>query len=379
MLHVPLNRNFGGSRVQLELAEEWEKLGHHIEKFDANDAFPQAKHSLFNTLTRPRFHEKAEQFIRDQGHRFDIIDAHQGNITCSKTRLGFSGLLVTRSVGLYPLYEAFRRSTVGKGKAESWKTRLVNGVLAWRDRKEIPHCFQSYHHCDLINLPNPDEKDYLETEAGLGDKCVVFPFGLSEERLTTLQTTSKPPAVRLQSPQVVFIGTWCLRKGSKDWPQIIQQVREKVPHVQFLFLGTGSPANVVLEDLNLSPEGIKIIPSYDSNSLPSLLENATVGAFPSYIEGFGFAVLEKLAAGIPTVAYDVPGPREMLQRSRVPLMVRVGDSHAFSQKLIDLLQLQESQYHALVQDCQTIAEKFRWSRIAKEMLTVYQERLTQLS
>ncbi|NEO27126.1 MAG: glycosyltransferase family 4 protein [Kamptonema sp. SIO4C4] len=377
MLHVPLNRNFGGSRVQLELAEEWQKQGHHITKFDANDAYPQAKHSLFHTLTRPRFHTKAEQFIREQGHRFDIIDAHQGNVTCSKASLGFSGLWVTRSVGLYPLYEAFRRSTLGN-VPESWKTRLVNGVLAWRDRKEMSHCFQSYHHCDLINLPNPDEKAYLNQAAGLGEKCVVFPFGLSDQRLTTLQQSSKPPAVRLQSPQVVFIGTWCLRKGSKDWPQIIQRVKAAIPEVQFLFLGTGSPANVVLEDLNLpSSDGIKIIPSYDSDTLPHLLENGTVGVFPSYIEGFGFAVLEKLAAGIPTIAYDVPGPREMLQQSPLPLMVQVGDTQALSQKLIDLLRLEVTQYSSLVRDCQTIAETFRWSRIATEMLAVYQEHLTQ--
>jgi hypothetical protein len=36
------------------------------------------------------------------------------------------------------------------------------------------------------------------------------------------------------------------------------------------------------------------------------LSTATVGAFPSYVEGLTFAVLEKLAARVPTVACDAP-------------------------------------------------------------------------
>lgn len=32
MLHMPWERNLGGSRVQLELAEEFIKLGHEVEK-----------------------------------------------------------------------------------------------------------------------------------------------------------------------------------------------------------------------------------------------------------------------------------------------------------------------------------------------------------
>jgi hypothetical protein len=41
ILHMPWNRNLGGSHVQLELAEEFRKLGHKVEKFDLYDAFPE--------------------------------------------------------------------------------------------------------------------------------------------------------------------------------------------------------------------------------------------------------------------------------------------------------------------------------------------------
>ncbi|MFM6472484.1 MAG: glycosyltransferase family 4 protein, partial [Dolichospermum sp.] len=103
-------------------------------------------------------------------------------------------------------------------------------------------------------------------------------------------------------------------------------VKKQVPNAKFLFLGTGVSLQKVLQDLNLPAcDWINIIPQYNSEELPMLLSGATVGAFPSYIEGFGFAVLEKLASGLPTIAYDVPGPREILKLLDGSLLTPVGD------------------------------------------------------
>ena len=39
MLHMPLSRELGGARVQLELAQQWQAQGHQIETFDLDHAF----------------------------------------------------------------------------------------------------------------------------------------------------------------------------------------------------------------------------------------------------------------------------------------------------------------------------------------------------
>jgi glycosyltransferase involved in cell wall biosynthesis len=98
-----------------------------------------------------------------------------------------------------------------------------------------------------------------------------------------------------------------------------------------------------------------------------------VGAFPSYIEGFGFAVLEQLASGIPTVAYDVPGPREMLRHFEAngDVMVKAGDIETFSQKIVDFLGFDALSYARVSQRCLRVAQRFSWSQIARETLDVY--------
>ncbi|NEO43480.1 MAG: glycosyltransferase family 4 protein [Moorea sp. SIO4A3] len=372
VLHMPWTRNLGGSRVQLELAEEFRAMGHVVEKFDYHDAFPNASSSRLAQLTRPHFSVKARAFVKANAHRFDIIDAHQGNLPFSKQELGFQGLLVARSVGLYAFYDQFAKQEQEKYPPQKIKTRLGNLLRSWQYRRISPRYPRSLHTCDLINLCNHDELTYVSDVMRLGEKSVVFPFGLSSKRQQEFLKTVKPAEVRLVNKQVVFIGSWGRRKGSRDWRNIIMRVREQVPGVRFLFLGTGSNAEVVLEDLGIPKcDWIEIIPRYDSEELPKLLSGATVGAFPSYIEGFPFAVLEKLACGLPTVAYDVPGARETLRLLDRSLLIPPGNIQEFSSKLTNLLLLDKVDYFQFYKRCIEIAKKFYWNKIANNTLDVY--------
>ena len=379
ILHMPWNRNLGGSRVQLELAEEFRKLGHEVEKFDLYDAFPEAKSSSrLGELFRPSFSVRAKAFVQANAHRFDVIDAHQGNLPYSKKELGFKGLLVARSVGLYAFYDQFIKSENLKNPPRKLKTRIGNFLRSWKYNRELNLYPRSLQTCDLINVPNYDELVYVRDVLGLGDKCTVFPFGLTQERHQKFKQAVESSEVRLANKQIVFIGSWGSRKGSRDWTRIITQIKVKVPSARFLFLGTGLSAEKVLQDLSLPAcDWIEIIPQYNSEDLPKLLSGATVGAFPSYIEGFGFAVLEKLASGLPTVAYDVPGPREMLRILDQSLLTTVGDTIRFSDRLVNLLNSDIEGYSHLTQRCIEAADNFSWKKIAKDTLDIYSKHLNK--
>lgn len=379
ILHMEWSRNLGAARVQLELAECFEAMGHYVEKFDYYDAFPKNQSDLslkFLNVMKPKFSVKAKAFVQRNAHRFDIIDAHQGKLPFSKKELGFNGLLVARSVGLRALLNEYLEFERSQWPPKTKKMAIAQWLWSMKQKREQPDYLRSFQTCDLINLPNPDEVTYVRKVMGEGDKCVAFPFGLSQKRQQEFIRAIQPASVRLANKTIAFIGTWGPRKGAKDWAKIIQSVREKVEEAQFLFLGTIFKSELVLKDLNLtSSEGIEIVESYDSQDLPKLLGRATVGAFPSYMEGFGFAVLEKLAAGLPTVAYDIPGPRVMLSHLGQGFQVPLGDVEQFSVQLVKLLTLEADRYTHLSHQCIGIAKQFSWEEIARETLEIYTQKL----
>ncbi len=377
MMHMPWKREFGAARVQMELAEEFQALGHHVEKFDYQDAFPAKASCRLAERLRPQFFSsRAVAFVKSHGSRFDVIDANHGNLPLPKKALNFEGVLVARSNGLYAFYEEFDRTMpVSRNPpATNWKSHLHGAIATLARRRTGSYPLKSLQHADLITLLTDDEFKYVSENLHLGGKARVIPNGLSEQRHSSLRRCALPAAERLSAQTIVFIGAWGPRKGANDWGQIVRQVRQRCPSARFLFLGTGFGSDVVLRDLELPPsDWLKIVPEFASDDLPQLIANTTVGALPSYIEGFPISVLELMAAGIPVAAYDVPGPRAMLRRIGRPLLSPPGNAEAFAALLSSLLALPTLEYERLAADCQAIAQAFRWREIAAKTLACYQE------
>ena len=376
---MPLVRELGAGRVPLELAEEFRRLGHSVETFDYRDAFPGVSMARWHDLLPLRFAKRAAAFVRAHAGSFDVIDALLGDLPFEKQRLGFDGLLVARSTGLYGLY----RQYVEYERAV-WRHRLPGTpagrcLSRWAQRRAFAACERSLRAADLVNLLNQDEHDYVQRALGLGHRCVVFPNGLSGSHAGRLGATAGAPAVRLQRKEVAVIGSWTLRKGVADWAEIVRRTRALVPAARFRFLGTGTGAAEVLADLELpASEWVSVVPSYRSEELPGLLSHLTVGALPSYMDGWGLGVLEQMAAGLPTVAYDVPGPRAMLGQLDPDLLVAPGDVARFSQRLAELLALPLPSYERLAARCRLVSQRFLWPAIASSTLTSYTEALARL-
>src|SRR5262249_16120227 len=152
------------------------------------------------------------------------------------------------------------------------------------------------------------------------------------------------------------------------------------PKVEFVFLGTMFDEAIVHADLTRD-EARRLIcrTTFSEQELPALLGDCAVAIFPSYIEGFGLAVLEQLAAGLPPIAYDVPGPRQILEPQQARLLTRVGDTDAIARRAVDILSLSVPEYERLSAECRAIAGSYQWSKIARDTLDQYSIALQSLN
>jgi glycosyltransferase involved in cell wall biosynthesis len=381
VVSLPWDLRLGAVRVWAELAEQWMNAGHFVEVFSLTDAYARPTTSRWlGALREARFPHRAGQFVRRNAPRFDVIDCLVGTLPFAKEKLGFNGLLVARSVGFYRSYQQFLRSA-----SERWPNqprgkflgrlfyRFTGGLL----RKSAD---EALCHCDLVNFPNEEEIQFLRAAPARDKPVMVQPYGLNHRNRAALAGAILPAEERLKRKEICFVGMWSLRKGARDWAEIIRHIRNAIPEAQFKLLGTMVDEATVFKDFNLSgKDRVRCIPIYEPAELPQLLSSCAVGLFPSYIEGFGIAVLEQLAAGIPTVAYDVPGPRQILGQDRAMLLVPPGDARALADRAIEILQMKVDDYSALSARSQAIANEFHWEIIASETIKQYREALSNLS
>ena len=371
IVNLPWDPRLGAARVWFELCEQWTKAGHKIDRFCLSDAFSKPTRSRALSAWRQAiFPYRAARYVRRNAAKFDVIDCLIGTLPFSKKSLRFQGLLVGRSIGLYLAYDEFIRFSRGRWPDQprgKFLGRVFYTFTSWLLRRSADRALV---HCDLFNVPNDQEKQSLEKLSAA--PAIVLPYGLNESERAALVVAAQPASKRLARKEICFLGMWSVRKGSRDWAEIVRAILNSVPSARFAFLGTMTDQQTVLRDLQLSPrESLRCLTSYDPKELPQLIANCAVGLFPSYIEGFGISVIEQLASGIPTIAYDVSGPRHIFDRTGAQFLVPVGNVKAMTDRALEILQMNESDYSALSAQCRQIAERFRWEQIASDTIREY--------
>jgi glycosyltransferase involved in cell wall biosynthesis len=370
--HVPAVRELGAGRVQLELAEELGRLGHEVAFFTPAEAGPRRELKA-GALTVPGFAFHAQRHVRAVGRSFDVVEAQQGLVTAPKVRLGLPGALVARSSGLVDFYrEADRRIVRRLAPAERgrWSGRALREI-EWR--RSARASARSFRAADVIHVPNEDERLAL-SRRGLGHKVEVIPNALSQSVLRDLAGVAQGP--RPDPPNVIFIASWTHRKGTADWPAIVRAAWEDEPALRFHFAGTGAGEARVRQDLGVGDDPrIAVTPSFEASRLAELLAGSTVGALPSYIEGFGLGVLETLAAGRPCIAYDVPGPRSLAGAIDPRWLVTVGDARAFGSAIAAVVARERDAPGGSAAECVTFAQGFGWRSVAEATLRLYERGL----
>jgi glycosyltransferase involved in cell wall biosynthesis len=363
-----LDARFGGAKPFLELAEQFEALGWQPELVSLAEEVPG--HGSRVRVGRARF---LCDLIASRGDAYDVVDFDHEYLPFERATFPRDTLLVARSVLLC------QRVAVSSFPQHLSARRIVGRVLrdsARRaDQREMAAFAQAtVLNADLVNVSNDDDAEFL-VQAGIErGKVVVLPFGMSASRLSDFALA--PPEEDVT--RVAFVGTFDWRKGAADMPRIVERVIRNAPGARFRLIGTSGMFSTADAVKRFFPRGLRpyveVVPTYDPAQLPALLADCTLGFFPSYLEGFPFAVVEMLAASLPVVAYDVPGPRMMLDSNN---LVAPGDVDAMAARIAsrfrDPIALARERLAA-----KRRAEQFRWEDIAAATAGLYGRRLALL-
>jgi glycosyltransferase involved in cell wall biosynthesis len=129
------------------------------------------------------------------------------------------------------------------------------------------------------------------------------------------------------------LGELCARKDFVTLLRGFDQLQEKQP-CRLMIIGRGDDRDRLLAAAHeLGVADLLALPGF-VDSPYAWLAQARVFAFTSVLEGLGFALIEALACGIPSVATNCPsGPAEILQNGKYGPLVPVGDHLALAAAL----------------------------------------------
>jgi len=156
-----------------------------------------------------------------------------------------------------------------------------------------------------------------------------------------------------------------------------RSVVDTVPKAKLVIIGSGLEASLkhysqMIEKLNLQ-DNVKITGFiWKDEEMIKLLESSKVFVFPSLEEGFGIAVAEAMACGLPCVISDIPALRKIF--GEVAVLVNPKDSEKFAIEILNLLENKDKREALGKRACEYV-KRFDWKEIARKEFEVF-ERLT---
>jgi glycosyltransferase involved in cell wall biosynthesis len=218
-------------------------------------------------------------------------------------------------------------------------------------------------------------RSYGITSSGLrGREIEVIPSMVDLERFRPgLDPGALRKTLDLEGKRVlVFIGRLVPHKGVDV---ILDALAELPKDVVLVIIGAGPRLLGLLgRARRLEVEDrVRFCPRVSDEDLPLYLALGDVFVFPSEnrLEGFGLAVVEAMAAGLPVVTADMPGVRELIEPGVEGLLAEPLLAHDVAQKVRRLLDDPALARRMGAAGRRRAVERYGLATVARQLLKLY--------
>jgi phosphatidylinositol alpha-mannosyltransferase len=203
----------------------------------------------------------------------------------------------------------------------------------------------------------------------LGNGVQVIPNGVDVDRFAKAEPRQGlPPGLR-----ILWVGRLDRQKGFPVAVRAFAELAGELPDLWFVVVGDGRDRDAV----GLVPEemGRRIVRvgSVPHRALPpyhaaaDVFVSAAVGQ-----ESFGLVLVEAMAAGVPVVATNIPGYREVARDGVDAVLVPPGDAGALSMAIRRVL-TEPGLAARLAEAGRSRAEGFRWTAVVGRLEGAYRQ------
>jgi phosphatidylinositol alpha-mannosyltransferase len=297
----------------------------------------------------PMIYQRVKEFLK-RG-RFDVIHLHEPLAPALPLIILRHSSLTPESI-LVGTFHAYRESGAGYEYGKPILKRFINRL-------------------DGKIAVSKAARDYVASY--FPGEYVIIPNGIDVERFGKAEPLE---GLREGGSKILFVGRLEKRKGLKYLLRAFSLVKETLPKSKLIVVGAYDKDDkrpFVRYIRRHRLRGVKFVGYVSEEDLPRYYRTCDVFCAPSIgFESFGIVLLEAMAAGVPIVASDIAGYREVLKDGEEGFLVPPGDEFALADALIRLLN-DPSLRKEMGRRGQEKANAYSWERVAGRVLDYYQE------
>jgi glycosyltransferase involved in cell wall biosynthesis len=222
-----------------------------------------------------------------------------------------------------------------------------------------------YNQYDGVFVLNSEHRDWLiGHEMQLKEDKVFLTAHHTQPRDIGLHKINKASIISGANDDtpVLFIACRLSKeKGILDLPEIVGRAKKRIPKLRIVVAGSG-PAQEQLKQV--LPDAV-FLGWQNKKQLAALYLGLDLFVFPSRFDTFGNVILEAFVHGMPAVAYNCKGPKDIIQNNKSGYLV--DDIAGMSSKIIEYF-LNPNTQHTMQQKALQRASEYQAEPIMQQFL-----------
>ena len=307
------NRDFhGGSKLAkltypiktIYSSEARKKIRMVLEDFK-----PDVAHiNNFNYQLTPSIILEINKWRKETGHKCKIVyTAHDGQLVCPNHMLK------------NPNTNQICNKCLGGHYFNCVKGKCIHGSMAKSGIGFLEAYFWNlagvYKYLDKIICCSEFMKIKLDTNPVLAKKTVALHNFIDDVEWKDIQ----------KQEYVLYFGRFSEEKGIKT----LVSACKKLPHIQFIFAGTGPLENFIKGIPNIKNVGFKT-----GKELEKLIREARLSVYPSeWYENCPFSIMESQMYGTPVLGADIGGIPELIHIGKTGELFQSGNVNELAAKI----------------------------------------------
>lgn len=372
-----LQPEFGGH--EFYLCKELSRIGHEVTLYTSDRTRPgydkkkyiSPASSVIEGFEIKRFHAIIEiseiplmQGLGNalKGDALDVIHAHEFFQVCSFIACRFAQkkkvpfILTQHGPAGLPLRKSI------------WFPFLVN-------KKTIGKYV--LNKADKIIVLTQSVKYALISKGIESEKIEVIPTGVPTDLYKPSFPSILPEiGIRDQEKVILFVGRLVENKGVHILLRAFCEVQRKVDAVKLVIVGSGElegDLRSLAQRLGVEKK-VLFLGKFPQEKMPFIYSGADIFVLPTlYSEPFGIAAVEALSSGVPVIASNIGGLKEIVENGNVGYLIKPSDAKMLESFLVRLLS-NDTERDRLGKNARKRAlDKFDWKKIGSKVSNLYRK------
>lgn len=224
-----------------------------------------------------------------------------------------------------------------------------------------------YKRAGLILAPTSSMKEFLSENYLEGSRIGIWGRGIDNEKFSPRHRSEAliDKWGGRDKTKILFVSRLVHYKETDMLIRLSQILREDT-----LLIITGEGPEREKMERECDPSKTVFTGKLVEQQLSEVYASADLFVFPSLTETFGNVVLEAMASGLPVLAANEGGPKNIIQEGKTGFLLEPKNEKAFNER-IDLLIDNRPLYDEIKENALSYARNVSWDNIIKQLYKYY--------